>query len=214
MKPTPMNPQCGFSVIELLMVIVVLAILSTLALLQLTSSKTDFERQRIVKEFKIHLERARFDSVKRRPEAMADRAKIILTGPSAFTAHLDIDEDGQIELPSESRTIDFTDRSSTVIKLTEAFNYPITISFNRRGHVEAKDNLGTDIAPLFKICSDCSADDPDVTMISVSETGTVAVLREGQEPTALPSPETTNTTPVINCYVLAQNTNSDICVPN
>ena len=69
MKRFELSSESGFSLIEMLIVLVLIGVLTTIALMQLGSSRTDFERQRISREFKIYLERARFDSVKRRPTA-------------------------------------------------------------------------------------------------------------------------------------------------
>src|SRR5215203_5571273 len=75
MKSTEFNAQSGKSIMELMIVMTVIAILVTFAVGQLGSSKTNLHRQNLAREFKINLERARFDSVKRRatdPSTMAN----------------------------------------------------------------------------------------------------------------------------------------------
>jgi prepilin-type N-terminal cleavage/methylation domain-containing protein len=193
--------QSGFSILELLMVIVVVTILATIGIVIFRGAKTDFERQRIVREFKIYLERARFDSVKRRATTAAQMSKIVLNGPFSFTAHLDFNNDGALS-PDEERLVDFTSRSSTRIVVSDTLNYPVTILFDRRGHVDSRDAASIPVEPLFTICSECSSANPQTTVLSLSTTGTVAVIRNGVLPSAMPTPAITNTSPILNCYVL------------
>lgn len=207
------KPQNGFSLIEVFVVLVMIGILSTLALMQMGQSKVDLQRQRIAREFKVYLERARFDSVKRHAEG-AEVAKVVLNGPSSFTVSLDFDGDGTLNA-FETRTINFADRTDAVIRVSDTLNYPITLSFNWRGLVTAEDSTNAAVTPLFTICSDCSEASPDITRISISSSGTVAELRQGQDPQALPAPDGSNSNsvmPTLNCYVLAANTSSNSCI--
>lgn len=217
------SPQRGFSLIELLIVLVVIGILTTLALMQFGESRVDFQRQRISREFKNYLERARFDSVKRRainPDGerctnSTEQPATVQVWQSRFRVSLDFDGDGRL-MPSEVRDVNFADRTDAVIRVSDTLNYPITIRFDCRGLVAARDSTNAEVDPLFTICSDCSNASPDITRISISDSGTVAQLRQGQDPQALPTPSGSNTNsimPKLNCYVLAGNTNSNTCVP-
>jgi prepilin-type N-terminal cleavage/methylation domain-containing protein len=207
----------GFSIIELLIVLTLLAVLTTIAIVQFSDSKTDFERQRIAREFKVYIERARFDSVKRRAAEISDMSRITMNSSSSFTVALDLNGNGKLDT-AETRIIDFTERSNTQIIVSSTLNYPVTILFNQRGHVIARDNLGNDIDPVFTICSkNClatSQDEEDLTVLSISKTGTVAVLKGGQSPSALPTPAITNTSPLLNCHILLANVNTASCVSN
>jgi type II secretory pathway pseudopilin PulG len=193
--------QAGLSVIELLVVIVVVMILATVGIIQFRGATTDLERQRIVREFKIYLERARFDSVKRRAVTEAQMSRVTLNGPFSFTAKLDFNNDGVLS-SGEERVVDFTSRSSTRIVVSDTLNYPVKILFDRRGHITATDVTNTPVTPLFTICSNCSSADPDETILSLSTTGTVAIIRNGQLPSAMPTPSVSNSQPALNCYVL------------
>ena len=226
MREKRLNPQSGISIIEVLVVLTVIAILTTIAITQLGRSKTDLQRQRIAREFKIYLERARFDSVKRRADTReinnikySDMSRIILNSATSFTAVTDLNQngtvlnaDGTLEV-GDKRLVDFTQRSEAQILVSDTLDYPITILFNQRGHITATDKLNNPVNPVFTICSNnCSGTSQEATVISVSTTGTVAVLKSGQSPSALPSPSPISTaTPQFNCYVLV-NSNSAPCL--
>ncbi len=221
MKEKRTKLQSGFSIVELLIVLTVIVILSTLAVLQFRSSKTDFERQNITHEFKVYLERARFDSVKRRAVNVNEMSRIVLNSSSSFTASLDFDGNGILDSnndgtpdASDTRQVDFTQRSSTQILVSDTLNYPVTVRFDQRGHITAKDSGGSDVDPVFTICSknctETTQNNSDLSVISVSTSGTVAILRGGQDPSALPTPVISTTPAKVNCYVLV-NTNSTTC---
>ena len=197
--------------IELFIVLVIIAIVTTFALLTFGSSKVDLHRQAVTREFKIYLERARFDSVKRRADD-PNRANVVLNNATSFTVQLDYNEDGTL-LPNETRTVDFTERSHTQILVTDTLNYPITISFDRRGHATTVDGLGNAINPVFTICSHCDEASPDNSVISLSTTGTVSVSSEEPDPSALPTPVVTNANVTPNCYIYVAGANSNTTCP-
>ena len=207
MKPNEPNPQGGFSLIEIFIVLVIIAIVTTFALLTFGSAKVDLHRQAVAREFKIYLERARFDSVKRRAED-PNRAALILNNATSFTVQLDFNEDGELQA-NETRTVDFTERSNTQILVTDTLNYPVTISFDRRGHATTIDNLGDEITPVFTICSNCSTSSPDRSVISLSTTGTVSVTVEEPDPSTLPTPAVTNSNVTLNCYIYVAGANAN-----
>ena len=86
--------QAGVSLIEVLIVLVIVAVLVTIAIAQFSRPKEVFQRQNIAREFKVALERARFDSVKRRPATVADEAKVIVNSSTSFSYITDLDGDG------------------------------------------------------------------------------------------------------------------------
>lgn len=198
------NTERGFSLVELMVVLVILGVLTTLAVLQFQTSTVDLERQAIAREFKVYLERARFDSVKRR----ADDARITLNSATSFTAQLDFDGNGAIDA-HEVRTVDFTQKSRTLILVSDTFNFPLNINFDRRGHVQTIDGLGNEINPVFTICSNCTGDSPDRTVLSISTTGTVAVTQDIPDSSELPEPIITEPPYVLNCYVYVSNSNTN-----
>jgi len=211
MRHTGIGTQRGFTVIEISIVLAVVGVVTAIALFTFTGAKVDLQRQAIAREFKVYLERSRFDSVKRRAALEADQANIVLNGPSSFTSRMDFDGDGVLR-PNELRRVDFTQRARTQIQISNGgLAYPVTIRFNQRGQVTATDNLGFPVNPvMFTICSstNCSPTSPDRTVIALSPSGTVTVYRNGETPAPAPTPVITNTTPVLNCYVLVTNANT------
>jgi prepilin-type N-terminal cleavage/methylation domain-containing protein len=221
MKEKRIKLQSGFSIVELLIVLTMVVILSTLAVMQFRSSKTDFERQ------KHHARVSRFiwngrGSIRSNgaPLRANEKSRIILNSSSSFTAVLDFDGNGTIDSnndgtpdASDTRQVNFTQRSSTQILVSNTLNYPVTVRFDQRGHITSTDSTGNAVAPVFTICSkNCTgtASNSDLSVLSVSTSGTVAILRGGQNPSALPTPVITATPATVNCYVLV-NINSTTC---
>ncbi len=66
MREKKIHSESGFTLLEILIVLTLISIVSAIAISQFATSKTNLQRQGIAREFKIYLERARFDSVKRR----------------------------------------------------------------------------------------------------------------------------------------------------
>ncbi|MGC2235495.1 MAG: prepilin-type N-terminal cleavage/methylation domain-containing protein [Pyrinomonadaceae bacterium] len=218
MNKKKLTLQSGLSIIELLIVLVITAIIVTIAVTQFKSAKTDFDRQNITREFKINLERARFDSVKRHPSSPNDMSRVVLASPTSFTVILDQNRNGTVLNPngtveaSDSRQFDFTNRSDAQIVVSNTLNYPVTIRFDHRGQIIAQDAGGVDINAVFTICSrgHCSGTNlnvNDLTVISVSPTGTISILPQGQTPGALPTPAISGTPPRINCQLMVANAN-------
>ena len=199
MNERNVSAQSGFSLIELFVVLVLIAVLTTLAVIQFRRSKIDLDRQSIAREFKVYLERARFDSVKRRAEG-ANSATMTLNSATSFTARFDFNQDGTVEA-FESRTVNFTDKSNTKILVTDTLNYPIAITFDRRGHAVARDGGNVEIDPIFTICSECGTPAEGKSVISISASGTVAVTLEPPDPSTLPAPPITNPATTLNCYI-------------
>ncbi len=97
MENSNFNTQSGKSLIELIIVLVIVMIITTFAVLQTESSKKQFNRQNLAREFKVYLERARFDSMKRRPAIDTDKARIVINNATSYTAIFDLNQNGAID---------------------------------------------------------------------------------------------------------------------
>lgn len=182
MKKYGANVQSGFSLIELLIVVVVLGILVTLAVLQLGTSSQNLERQNIAREFKVSLERARFDSVKRRAENCTDMSRVTITSPTSFEWATDMDQDGSLSA-NEVRRADFGGRGD-VMMVGAGITFPpsVTIRFDNRGQARLDDcstPAPTDIPLMYfcnGVCDESTATAENSNVIFISRTGTVAMM--------------------------------------
>ncbi len=203
-----------------MIVLVIMSIIVTFAVARFGSANTNFKRQNISRELKVNLERARFDSVKRRAEVVGtvdSRAEVKITSPTSFTVKTDINQNGTLDA-SDTKTINFAGQSN--IKIVDRdndgkqlFDFPVTIKFDRYGRIEAKDRLAKDITPLFTISTDeaanISAANADV--IYVSPSGTVAMLKGGESNPTFTSPAGITVVPVdtqINNRIRVKSSNS------
>jgi Tfp pilus assembly protein FimT len=186
----------GFSVMEMIIVILIGMILVGIAISQFGTSRTQLQRQNIAREFKNTLERARFDSVRRRTDDndFANMSQIIIKNSTSYEVRIDLNQDGIIS-SGEVKLVDFTGRSEAKI-LAGSNTFPITIRFNRKGHITTDAN-GAAVTPLFTICNgNCSVattiTPENANVISISPTGTVSMLYGGDVIPPLTAPNISN----------------------
>jgi prepilin-type N-terminal cleavage/methylation domain-containing protein len=183
MKETESNIQKGFSLLELIMVIVIVAIVSVMAMTQFGRTETRLQRQNIARELKVYLERARFDSIKRRATARTDMARVVISSATAFNVTTDMNLNGTIDT-ADTRFMSLNGRTDARIML-DSLTFPITIFFDYRGQAIAVDQFNNEIAiiPRFTICdANCTvatANANNSTVINITPTGTVAMLNGG-----------------------------------
>jgi len=190
--------ESGFSLVELLMVITILAVVTTFAVLQTRRSKTRFQREKIGAELRSSLERARFDSVKRRATNSDDMSRVEITSTTSYTVRTDSNGNGTILLPngtldsSELRSINFADSNSGVF-VGNNLSLPITVSFDHLGHVRLN-GVRTSTSVTFKVCDEGCANENagNTTIISLSPSGTVAVSGGGTSFATPVNPTVTN----------------------
>lgn len=198
-KKTPFRSASGFSIIELLIVLVVIGIIVTLAVIALGSSSSSLARQNISREFKVALERARYDSVKRRPDTCEQMSRVEITGPTSFRLLTDTNRNGSIDPAAETSLYDFGSRSNTEI-VGDGITYPITIRFDGRGHSSS----GPCSAPTPAYaattfcelpCTAATANSENATVIYVSPTGATTALLGGETVPNFDEPTVTSVTP-------------------
>jgi hypothetical protein len=176
----------------MVVVIVIISVVTTVALLQYTSPKRQFSRQNVSRELKVALERARFDSVKRRADVQAGQARVVIAANS-FTLGIDKDKNGTVE-SSENVVNSFPGQGIAISG--NNFSVPLTVYFNQRGEVDARDasNNPLSIVPQVLICSgNCStANSGNSDLLILTPTGTVNLLGGGSTvPTFAPPPVST-----------------------
>jgi type II secretory pathway pseudopilin PulG len=125
----------GVSVFELLIVVTMISVLTGFALLQITRARQVMTRANAARQLSAFLEKARVDSVRRRPTANAQMAQVSLLDATSYSVEIDLNGDRTLDAPQ-------------VIRLPADANlqfdlpYPRTIYFNWRGRtVDAAGNI-------------------------------------------------------------------------
>jgi prepilin-type N-terminal cleavage/methylation domain-containing protein len=195
MKLHPTDNQRGFSLIELLIVLVIIGVVITFAVIALGNSTANLQRQSIAKEFKVALERARFDSVKRRPVNCADMSRVEITSATSFRVLTDSNQNGTLQPGAETRVVEFGNRSSVRIVDDPAPTFPIIIRFDQRGNTSSGpcgSEVVAETPTTFCQLPCASPDGSNSSVIYVSPTGTVAMLAGGTSAPAFSNPTIAN----------------------
>lgn len=191
MKNTNFNTsQAGVTLIELLVVLVIIGILVVFSVAQFGNANNQFKVRNVARELKISLERARFDSVKRRPYKIETMSRVVINSPTSFTLINDLNQNGILEA-SDERVVNFSNSGINIATNDVAF--PITIVFDRRGKISARDILGNEIDAEFVVCEDCTFTtmrDGDY-LVSVSRTGTITMIGNDESLETFQTPTTT-----------------------
>jgi prepilin-type N-terminal cleavage/methylation domain-containing protein len=195
MKENESNFQKGFSLLELIIVIVIVAVVSVMAMTQFGRTETRLQRQNIARELKVYLERARFDSIKRRATVRDNMARVVISSATAFNVTTDMNLNGTIDT-ADTRFMSLNGRTDARIML-DTLTFPITIYFDHRGQAVAVDQFNNEITviPRFTICdANCTvatATANNSTVISITPTGTVAMLNGGSSLSNVSAPNIT-----------------------
>lgn len=193
--------DAGFSLIELFIVLIVVGVLVTLAVLGFGASASSLDRQNVSREFKVALERARYDSVKRRPSNCEDMSRVEILSKTSFRLFTDTNRNGAIE-PTEASAFDFTGRSQTEIVGDASLVFPVTIRFDGRGNTSS----GPCAAPTDTYasttfcelpCTIVTANPQNATVIYVSPTGTTSLLAGGESIATVDPPSVSTVTPSV-----------------
>ena len=197
MEKKNFDSERGYSLTELMVVLIITAILVTLAVMSFGNTQRQFNRQNIARELKVNLERARFDSVKRRAVNTADLAEVKLLSATSFSVKTDVNQNGTLEA-NETRTINFAGLP-TVRLVGNSLVFPITINFDRYGRITAKDGTSPtpqNITPIFTICTNnCTAANATASnadVIYISPSGTVTMLAGGSSQPTFQNPNVSN----------------------
>jgi Tfp pilus assembly protein FimT len=175
-----LSNAAGVTVVELLIVIMMIAVISGFALMQIVRARQVMIRANAAQEFVGYLEKARLDSVRRRPlPTTAEMAQVSIVNANYYSVTIDADGNGTLDAPKVIRLPVNTDLQ---------FNgtFPRTIYFDWRGRVV--NSTGT-ISPVSTITI-ASSSGYGSTNINVSDDGQAAI------DAAINSNAVTNTNPV------------------
>lgn len=196
MKRSRLNSQSGVSVMEMLIVLAVVAIIVTFAVSRFGRSGDNLQRQNIAREFKVSLERARFDSVKRRANVCADMSRVTINDATSFSLTTDLNQNGTLET-AEAQNRSFANQSD-VTMVGNGITFPVTIRFDERGHALLTDCVSTPPpnVPLLYFCNGTctpsTANSQNSNVVFVSPTGTVAMLTGGESMPTFANPNVSN----------------------
>ncbi len=188
--------QRGASLIELLIVLVIVSIIVAFAVSRFARAGDNLQRQNIAREFKVGLERARFDSVKRRASTCAEMSRVTINNSTSFSTTTDLNQNGTLET-AETQNVNFANRSDVTI-IGNGVELPLTIRFDERGHARLSDCVSTpppDVPLLYFCnggCTPSTANSQNSNVIFVSPTGTVAMLNGGGTMPTFDNPNVSN----------------------
>ena len=185
--------QEGWSLVELMVVLVIVSVLVAVSIAQFDTSKDDFRTQNVAKELQAYLVRARYDSIKRRPSSDTEMASVVINDATSFTVNLDLNRNGTLDV-NDSKVIDFSSRTDVSI-LGDGVTLPVTITFDRHGHVNAFDSLNNLVTPQFVICDKCSDGSADTAIgyrITLSSSGTASMQPTSEVVTTFSAPSVTS----------------------
>lgn len=123
----PSGGASGFSVLELMIVAVMLAVLTGFALTQIDRARQNMTRANAVRELATNIEKARLDSVRRHATTDAQMAQVAIINANFYSVTLDANGDGALDAP---RVIGMPADSNLTI---QNGTFPRTIMFNWRG---------------------------------------------------------------------------------
>jgi prepilin-type N-terminal cleavage/methylation domain-containing protein len=215
MNKSERTSQFGYSLIEILIVLAIMAILVTFAVMALGTSAESIERQNIAKGFKVALERARFDSIKRRATDCSKQARVEITGASSYSVITDQDQNDTIDLDYETAATDFTGRGNTEITSPDLSSLPIVFRFDERGQATSGPcDAPTAVVSSVRFCQmPCTTPGVDnSSLIFISSTGTSAFLSGDSAVPSFDDPTIANVSnpmnPLTAVWDMMTNTNS------
>ena len=177
-KTAPQGTQ-GFSLVELLLVVSILAIITAFAFMGITRAKSSFHLANNGDVLKAHLERAFADARKR--HALGNvRAKIEVINDSAFIATIDFDGDGS----PEERSISLTDKIKFVFDPAS----PPIATIDWRGNIAEGDvafNMRSDRGETLSLQLSSSGDSRIDTTLPAFPTITVTTSSADVKPSTV-----------------------------
>ncbi|MDM7921207.1 MAG: prepilin-type N-terminal cleavage/methylation domain-containing protein [Pyrinomonadaceae bacterium] len=193
LPPANLKSEHGFSLVELLVVITIIAVVAGLAMMQRGNANEQFQRQNAARELKTAFERARFDSVKRRAIISTDttdpnpdkRARVIID-TAGFTLVTDVNQNGDVADAGDSVTTPFP--PNIAVTPRTGLSLPLTVSFNRRGEPDVAD---LQLLVCNGTCGSGTGTSADANVLLVTATGTVEMLPGGSAINPYPTPVVT-----------------------
>lgn len=122
-----LDDERGISLLETLIVVAILSVVAAFAIMRISAAQRAMRVTNSTREFISYLERARVDSVRRRPMSVSEMASVQINTVDSYSVTLDWDGDGQLDPP---RTITVPAAQGAAFA---GVSIPTTISFDWRG---------------------------------------------------------------------------------
>ena len=138
--PLKKSADRGFSLLELLIVITMISVIIGFAFIQIARAHQLMIRANAAYQLTAYLEKARLDSVRRRPTSTAQMAQVSIINATFYSVAIDSNGDGTLDAPQVISL-------PTDAQLHFDTPYPRTIYFNWRGRTV--DSAGNIANPSF-----------------------------------------------------------------
>lgn len=166
----------GISVLELMIVVTIIGVVTAFAILRISAAQSAMRITNSAREFISYLEKARLDSVRRRPMNVGEMASVTINSVNSYTILIDQTGDGVLDPP----------RTITIANVPGArfagVAIPTTINFDWRGRpvngagnrieltFRMEDAGGANANPIFLTSHG------DTSLTSNTNTGSVTVV--------------------------------------
>jgi type II secretory pathway pseudopilin PulG len=166
----------GISVLEIIIVVTIIGVVTAFAILRISAAQRAMRLTNSTREFISYLERARIDSIRRRPMNVGEMARVTINTVNSYSVQLDQDGDGLLDAP---RTITIADVQGARFA---GVAIPTIIYFDWRGR--PVNGFGNNIALNFRM-EDASGANPnpinltsigDMSLSNNTNTSTVTVV--------------------------------------
>lgn len=127
-----LNNAAGLSAIELLIVVAMISVLTGFAFIQIARARQLMTRANAAHQLAAYLEKARLDSVRRRPSTTPQMAQVSILNATFYSVTVDSNGDGTLDAPQVISL-------PTDANLQFDLPYPRTIYFNWRGRTVDSD---------------------------------------------------------------------------
>ena len=163
-QPRRLSGESGFSIVEMMIVVLMIAIVTGWAVLRVSEAQQSVRLAGATQELTAYLDKARLDSIRRHATAVNQMAQVSITSPTSYSVTLDTNGDGELD---PARVFDYQTAGIT-------FNvaaYPTTIMFNWRGRiVDDEGHQINDPAPIT--LRDAHGTGPAINLSAAGDTTT------------------------------------------
>ena len=136
MRSAGPGDERGFSLLEMLIVIAMIAVVTAFAFMRIAEAQRAMRLTNATRQFTSYLEKARLDSIRRHADEVVQMATVTINSANSYSVTIDSNNDGALDPPF---TINIPPQDGV---LFNGIAFPTTIRFNWRGRtVDSSKNL-------------------------------------------------------------------------